>query len=114
MLRKMDCGLNLEGAREIDNIDLTPGESPDYEEVYNLRGKNNLADLFTKYVDQHTSDAHVRTMSYYFTSGRAVEAPQLHALSRPWATHIGTNVPIGSTTGIRRPSTRPRAAPTTP
>ena len=44
-------------------------------------GKNNPADIFTKYLDQNTSDAHVKAMNYYFASGRAVEAPKLHMLS---------------------------------
>ena len=37
-------------------------------------GKNNPAELYTKYLDQNTSDTHVRTVEYQFKDGRSTEA----------------------------------------
>lgn len=51
-------------------------------------GKNNPADLFAKYLDMSTSNAHVKALNCHFASGRAMEATTLHRLRRPWATHI--------------------------
>ena len=50
-------------------------------------GRENPADLFTKYLDANTSETHVKTLNYYFATGRASEAPKLHVLSRSWAQH---------------------------
>ena len=36
-----------------------------------MLGKNDPADLCTKYLDQQTSDTHVRTLNYKFTDGRS-------------------------------------------
>ena len=52
-------------------------------------GKNNPADIFTKYLDQNTSDAHLKTTNYYVIAGRATEAPKLHLVSQSWSTYIG-------------------------
>ena len=41
-------------------------------------GRDNPADLFTKYLDQKTMDRHVRTLQGYFLNGRAPSAPELH------------------------------------
>ena len=43
-------------------------------------GKNNLADLFTKYPDEATIVRHTEALAYKFTIGRASEAPKLHLL----------------------------------
>ena len=45
-------------------------------------GKHNPADLFIKYLDQHTSEGHTETMKYIFEDGRAKEAPKLHVVRR--------------------------------
>ena len=44
-------------------------------------GKNNPADLYTKYLDIQTINTHVRTRSYHTAEGRAEEAPKLHLIS---------------------------------
>ena len=44
-------------------------------------GQNNPAELYTKYLDQHTSDIHVRALNYHFTDGRSDEAFKLHTIS---------------------------------
>ena len=50
-------------------------------------GKNNPADLYTKYLDQGTSDTHVKTVGYQFSEGRSIEAPKLHFISKSWWQH---------------------------
>ena len=45
-------------------------------------GRDNLADLYTKYLDEKTCGHHLDTLAYRFTKGRAEEAPQLHGLSQ--------------------------------
>ena len=45
-------------------------------------GKENPADLSTKYFDEKTNQHHVGKLAYRFNSGRAQEAPKLHTLSR--------------------------------
>ena len=45
-------------------------------------GRENPADLFTKFLDVSTSDVHVRKFEYSFIKGRSTEAPQLHSLSQ--------------------------------
>ena len=43
-------------------------------------GKQNPADLFTKYLDQATSENHTNMQRYQFTNGRAEGAPKLHGI----------------------------------
>ena len=45
-------------------------------------GRDNPADLFTKYLDERTSSHHLENLAFKFTEGRATEAPKLHTLSR--------------------------------
>ena len=54
-------------------------------------GKNNPADLFTKYLDQATSENHTNAMNYEFTTGRAREAPKLHCVWRSVGEHLMNN-----------------------
>ena len=44
-------------------------------------GKDNPADLYTKYLDEKTNKHHVENLAFKFAGGRAEEAPQLHAVS---------------------------------
>ena len=44
-------------------------------------GKQNPADLFTKYLDHNTIEQHVEKLNYVFSKGRAIEAPKLHNIS---------------------------------
>ena len=46
-------------------------------------GKLNLADLFTKHSDESTNRVHTEKLGFKFTTGRAIEAPRLHMVSRP-------------------------------
>ena len=45
-------------------------------------GKHNPADLFTKYLDQATSEGHITTLRYKFIDGRAQEAFKLHVVCK--------------------------------
>ena len=45
-------------------------------------GKDNPADLFTKYLDEQTTNHHLRNLEYRFEGGRAEEAPQFHMMSQ--------------------------------
>ena len=45
-------------------------------------GRDNPADLYTKFLDEKTSLHHTTTLVCRFVGGRAEEAPQLHAMSR--------------------------------
>ena len=45
-------------------------------------GKDNPADLYTKFLDVATSDSHVKRLKYTYPSGRSSEAPQLHNVSQ--------------------------------
>ena len=47
---------------------------------HKVLGKENPADLFTKHLDQTTTDSHTNALQYKFTEGRAKEAPKLHGL----------------------------------
>ena len=47
-----------------------------------MLGKENAADLYTKFLDNSTSDSHVNPLEYNFPKGRSIEAPQLHFLSQ--------------------------------
>ena len=44
-------------------------------------GKENLADLYTKFLDAATSRAHIQRLEYEFVDGRSIEAPILHYVS---------------------------------
>ena len=54
-------------------------------------GKNNPADLFTKYPDQKTSEGHTSTKHYYFNTGRAKEAPKLHGVWKSVGEYLMNN-----------------------
>ena len=41
-------------------------------------GKNNFADLYTKYLNAATRNHHTQTMAFHFAEGWAIEAPKLH------------------------------------
>ena len=45
-------------------------------------GKDNPADLFTKYLDVATMDHHTKKMQCQYGEGRADEAPKLHVISQ--------------------------------
>ena len=45
-------------------------------------GKENPADLYTKFLDATTNNAHVQRLEYVFVEGRSAEAPKLHAVSQ--------------------------------
>ena len=45
-------------------------------------GKDNPADLYTKYLDEKTCEHHVTNLAFKFKDGRAGEAPKLHLLSQ--------------------------------
>ena len=49
---------------------------------HKVLGKDNPADLFTKHLDQSTSENHIGTLQYRFATGRAEEAPKLHGVWR--------------------------------
>ena len=51
-----------------------------------ILGKLNPADLFTKYLDTHTIDGHLRRLAFEITAGRALEAPKLHVVINPRTT----------------------------
>ena len=56
-------------------------------------GKDNPADLVTKYLDEQTTNHHIRSLEHRFEDGRAAEAPQLHLLSQSRDEHNeGRNV----------------------
>lgn len=45
-------------------------------------GRDNPADLYTKYLDEKTSIHHTSALAYRFIEGRADETPHLHKLSQ--------------------------------
>ena len=47
-----------------------------------LLGKDNPADLYTKYLDWQSTERHTTRLECEFASGRANETPQLHRVSR--------------------------------
>ena len=51
-------------------------------------GKENPADLYTKYLDAQTSDKHVTKLGCRYTAGRSSVAPQLHSLSKSWCEYM--------------------------
>ena len=44
-------------------------------------GKDNPADLYTKYLDEKTIDHHLDTLQYRYQEGRSCEAPKSHAIA---------------------------------
>ena len=70
--------------RHIDTGHLWIQEVPakDRLKFKKVLGRDNPADLYTKYLDEKTSMHHIRTLAYNFTEGRSEEAPQLHIMSR--------------------------------
>ena len=46
-----------------------------------MLGKLNLADLFTKYLDQNAIEQHVATLKYTFADGRTSEGPKVNNVS---------------------------------
>ena len=54
-------------------------------------GKHNPADLFTKHLDQHTSEGHIEILRYMFGKARFKEAPELHMIRRSAGEYL-TNV----------------------
>ena len=48
---------------------------------HKILGKDNPADLYTKYLDEKTNKYHTNNLAYKFRDGRAQEAPKLHAIS---------------------------------
>ena len=53
-------------------------------------GRNNPADLYTKYLDLNTINTHVKALNYHDAEGRAAEAPKLHLLSQSWTEYTST------------------------
>lgn len=49
---------------------------------HKILGKDNPADLYTKYLDERTNQHHTNNLAYKFRDGRAQEAPKLHFISR--------------------------------
>ena len=47
-------------------------------------GKENPADFFTKHLDEPSSLKHTATLKFDFTTGRAIDVPNLHILSQSW------------------------------
>ena len=46
-----------------------------------MLGKDNPADLFTKYLDVSTIDHHMESLNFEDKAGRADETPKLHNMS---------------------------------
>ena len=61
---------------------------------HKVLGKDNPADLYTKYLDTQTANQHLSELAYQAASGRAAEAPKLHLLSKPLEDIHGVNVSI--------------------
>ena len=58
-----------------------------------ILGTNNLADLFTKYLDEKVNKKHTIALAVHFRDGRAAEAPQLHEISQSLDEHFnGGNI----------------------
>ena len=53
-----------------------------------ILGKENPADLFTKYLDNMTVGKHVAKLNCKYIEGRASSAPQLHTISISWSDHM--------------------------
>ena len=45
-------------------------------------GKNNPADLYTKYLDIHATKTHIGALNYRTAEGRGEEAPTFHLFSK--------------------------------
>ena len=55
-----------------------------------ILGRDNPADLFTKYLDQKTIDRHVEKLQGTYVNGRPSCAPQLHYISISWSEYDRT------------------------
>ena len=55
---------------------------------HKVLGKENPADLYTKYLDNMTMDRHVTNLDCKYTEGRASTAPQLHRISTSWSEYM--------------------------
>ena len=53
-----------------------------------VMGRDNPADLFTKYLDQRTMDKHVEKLRGRYVDGRPSSAPELHNVCVSWAQYI--------------------------
>ena len=49
---------------------------------HKVLGKENPADLYTKFLDAATNNLHTSKLGYRFIEGRSVQAPQLHMVSQ--------------------------------
>ena len=49
---------------------------------YKVLGKENPADLYTKFLDAATTNIHTQKLGYIQVGGRSTEAPQLHMISQ--------------------------------
>ena len=49
---------------------------------HKVLGKENPADLYTKFLDAATNNMHTRKLGYTMVGGRSAEAPQLHMLAQ--------------------------------
>ena len=59
----------------------------------NILGKDNPADLYTKYIDERTKEHHIGNLACKFQGGGAEEAPPLHTLSQSQDEYMcGNNV----------------------
>ena len=56
-----------------------------------MLGRDNPADLYTKYLDTTTMDHHTERMKCQYCEGRADEAPKLHLLSRSLEEYFSGN-----------------------
>ena len=59
---------------------------------HKVLGKDNPADLYTKYLDNQIANHHLSKLAYQTASGRAAEAPKLHLISRSLEDLYGINV----------------------
>ena len=58
---------------------------------FKVLGKDDLADLYAKYFDREMINHHVDTLNYYFTQGRADEAPKFHLISQSLDDYVSGN-----------------------
>ena len=58
-----------------------------------VRGKDNLVDLFTQYLDAATIDHHVNKLQCKYGGGRASEVPKLHVLSQSMEMYLNGQNP---------------------
>ena len=63
-------------------------------------GRDNPADLFTKYLDQEAISRHCRKISATFPGGRAETAPTLHNMIAAWGFNNNNDKPTTLTTQL--------------